>query len=346
MPLEISNTPFEVDGSRFTMTSASPVILNGLVFRVFNSASTANNYTYTDTTNAPTTISVPSSGSSGNPTYVLIASGSVIGGEFSTTETESWASSSIVEGFVTYVLFVTSLIITGSIVGNNFTEVILTAVGSGSWTKPAGVTEVVVECLSGGGAGGGAAITNCAGGGGGGGQYCKSFIRYPSAQQSIPYVIGAGGIGSTGNGTSGSSTTWNSTEVVAVGGAGGLADQIGEVDPRGGGVSASLQNAVGQIIYGGGKGAGGYYDPFGIAGAIGSLGGSGGGGAGYIGTPYDLGNRFGDGAFASSGGANGESATVYAAFGGGGGGGAARVSSGPSRSGGSGGAGLIRLHYR
>lgn len=323
----------------------SPILVLGQIVRLFNSSSTAQTYNYTSTSNIQTTVSLSSSGSIGNPTYILIASGSVLGADTSFPFTEYKDS----YFDFTKKILVKNLLITGSQVGNSFTEVLFTTPGSGSWTKPAGVTQVVVECLSGGGGGGGATIANSGGGGGAGGQYSKKLIIYPSAQQSIPYVVGAAGVGSTGNGTSGSNTTWNSTQVVAVGGAGGLANQNLDLNPQGGGIAASTNQATGDVIYNGQNGSGGYYDPVGAAGAAGAFGGGGGSAAGAIGEaagtePFDLGGGGGLSQFAASGGVIGDAATLYDPYGGGGGG-AARVS-GPGRAGGNGAPGIIRVIYR
>lgn len=343
MPFFLNDTSFVVDGSKTSVVSASPVVVNGMILRLFNSSSTTQTYTYTDTSNTNVTINIPPSGSLGNPTYVLEASGSVLG---------TITPDQYLDSYFDFTKKVSAicLLITGSELGNSFTEQEINTAGSGSWTKPAGITQVIVECLSGGGAGGGATINNCGGGGGGGGQYVKKLLFYSSAEQVIPYVVGAGGVGSTGNGTSGSNTSWDSDVVRAVGGAGGLADQNQNLNPLGGGVAATTEQAIGDIVYNGSDGGGGYYDAVGAAGVPGSFGGYGGESAGTTGEgggrlPFDLGNFGANGEFVSSGGINGGNATVEGPFGGGGGG-AARVTSGPNRSGGSGGRGRIRLIYR
>ena len=72
---------------------------------------------------------------------------------------------------------------------------------STTYTVPAGVTAIMVECVAGGGAGGGATGggTNAgAGAGGGAGSYARKFIVGPAASYAIG--IGAGGTpGATGN---------------------------------------------------------------------------------------------------------------------------------------------------
>ncbi len=62
--------------------------------------------------------------------------------------------------------------------------------GAGTWTVPAGVTEIVVEAWGGGGCGGN---TTAQGGKGGGGGGAYSRSRLPvTPGQSIPYVVGSG----------------------------------------------------------------------------------------------------------------------------------------------------------
>lgn len=324
MPLEIRDIPFEINGSRFTMSVDTPLrqVFNGMIVRVFNSGSTTQNYTYTNTYLDTVTVNVPASGSVGNPLYVLAASSSAVDSYNGVT--------SIVE---------TRLFITGSTLGSAFTEQIITTVGSGSWTKPDGVTEVVVECWGGGGAGGGTTVTNNGGGGGAGGQHARRFISYPSAQQSVSYVLGAGGIGVVGNGPSGSSTTWNSTQVIAVGGAGG---ELGNALTGNGGVGSTV-DGVGDVVYAGGSG--GAQIVFSAGGPAGS-----GAGSSQNGNPatdgpvgpgsqaYEYGGAGANGPFTAANGSPGNN------YGGGGSGG--YKPSGPNRSGGNGAQGLIRLIYR
>jgi hypothetical protein len=103
--------------------------------------------------------------------------------------------------------------------------------GNYSWTCPADVSSVVVECWGAGGGGGGANANYVAGGGGAGG----SYVRYtnsvtPGATYNL--TVGTGGIGgfdTTLNGATGGSSYFGNTtagsssgaSVLAVGGAGG-----------------------------------------------------------------------------------------------------------------------------
>jgi len=146
---------------------------------------------------------------------------------------------------------------------------------SGNYTVPADVYEMTVECWGGGGAGRG--YTNVAqvttGGGGGGGAYAASVVNVTPGQV-IPYIIGAGGIGTTGAGGLGGNTSWNGSQIVA--GAGASAGTNPAIAPQGGQASA----ATGQIKYSGGRG--------GLGGATLSYGtGSGGSAAGSLGNGSD-----------------------------------------------------------
>lgn len=221
-----------------------------------------------------------------------------------------------------------------------------------SWTKPAGVTQVKVECWGGGGSGGGATVNGTGGSGGGGGGYARSEFIYPSAQQSISYSIGAGGTGGTGNGTAGGDTTWDTSVVIARGGGAGLVTNSVDSGPNrgfGGGVDVSN---VGTIIYTGGDGTVGF--------AVNSLGitsnfGAGGGGAGSTGPGGDAdGNDFsllGGVGTADNGGNGGNGSTSGVNFVGlpgsnyGGGGSGANKASGANKNGGNGAPGLIRVSY-
>lgn len=78
---------------------------------------------------------------------------------------------------------------------------------SGTWTKPAGINQVVVEVQGAGGGGGGADETsgnNVSAGGGGGGGYSKEFITSGlGATETV--TVGTGGAGGLNTGTNGSS---------------------------------------------------------------------------------------------------------------------------------------------
>jgi len=117
-----------------------------------------------------------------------------------------------------------------------FTSVQVLTSGTGAtYTRPAGITTVVIEVVGGGGGGGGfprpsTSQGNIAGGGGGGG-----YARYkcsPGATET--YTVGTGGAGSATAGTAGgtgntSSMTCAGVTVQATGGAGGVSGTAGTV---------------------------------------------------------------------------------------------------------------------
>lgn len=141
--------------------------------------------------------------------------------------------------------------------GGPATETLLTGT---SWTCPAGVTSVTVECWGGGGGGGGnTSNTECGGGGGGGGAYAKKTVAVTPGN-SYAYAIGQGGTGvAASDGNPGGDTGWNSNEVMAKGGSGGGRSlfngftQVGGTGGDGGLASAS----VGDVKYDGGWGENG-----------------------------------------------------------------------------------------
>ena len=230
-----------------------------------------------------------------------------------------------------------------------YTVTTFTTTGAGTWTKPAGVTEVVVECWGGGGAGGGVNNNNSGGSGGAGGQYAQKTIIYASAQQTISYTVGTGGTGGTGNGGNGGDTTWDTTVVVAKGGLGGVANVAGTSVPTDPYPAAS---GSGDVFNSGGQGGSGAYFSNPPQQASGGTGGGGAGSrndGGLVGTYYTNftgGSDFGGSGGAAggpftSGGGPGSPGNNYAA----GGGGAAKIS-GANKSGGNGAQGIIRISYR
>lgn len=240
---------------------------------------------------------------------------------------------------------------------NLFKTEIISASGAGTWTKPAGVTEVIVECWGAGGAGGGVSVQGPAGGGGGGGgSYARSKLTYGSAQQSISYSVGAGGIGTNGAGQTGEDSIWNTNQVVAKGGTGGGA---GVRNTQGGvsGTPGTVQaGSVGDVVYLGSDGSPGTVSAEFILDAGGGTGGSGAPSfqTALLGT-FDI--TTGNTELGAPGGSNGNSgdgtpgsglAPKYnsALAAGGGGGGGAVYSGGIDAIGGNGGSGLIRISYR
>ncbi len=94
-----------------------------------------------------------------------------------------------------------------------------------TYTRPAGITSILVEVVGGGGGGGGstggvAAVS--VGGGGASGGYARLWVA--SASSSYTYTVGAGGAGGTAGantGSTGGTTTFNASSLQATGGAGG-----------------------------------------------------------------------------------------------------------------------------
>ncbi|OIP83498.1 MAG: hypothetical protein AUK44_05075 [Porphyromonadaceae bacterium CG2_30_38_12] len=142
---------------------------------------------------------------------------------------------------------------------------------SGTYTVPAGIPAVKVECWGGGGAGGGTtANTKKGGGGGAGGTYAKSVLNVtPSATYTV--TVAASQAGAFAAGLKGNSSWFGSVSTIyAEGGNGGAA-------PNGGvskGGLGSTTSSIGDILYAGGNGADGSA----------TLSGGGGGGAGTTGT--------------------------------------------------------------
>lgn len=222
------------------------------------------------------------------------------------------------------------------------TTTTLTTPGASTWTVPAGVTSVKVECTGGGGAGGGTATSGFGGQGGGGGEYARENTYVVTPLASINYQIGAGGTGaSAAQGGSGGDTIFDGA-VIAHGGNGG--NRIYQINnaPGGTGSTDSAHFAGGTGHNGGGT--------FGTAGGGGgsSAGTARAGNAGGAAT----GTTGGPGASAPSGGAaggkggnagsTGQTGTAGSAPGGGGGGAGLGTS---ARAGGAGGAGRIKLTY-
>jgi hypothetical protein len=209
-----------------------------------------------------------------------------------------------------------------------------TAVGTTSWTAPAGVASVEVLVVAGGGAGGrgsSAAYPSCGGEFGGGGGGAGGLIyrsNYPvTFGSSYTVTVGAGGAASDGGaglqrGPSGGNSVFDTLTAVG-GGGGGAGQSSGQPGAAGGsgggGGSYSISIAPGAGTPGQGH-----------AGGIGLLdltGNGGGGGAGAPGFPstLDTPNKNGDGgpglSFAISG-----TPTWYAGGGGGGGAGGGQTS--------------------
>jgi hypothetical protein len=208
---------------------------------------------------------------------------------------------------------------------------------SGTWTAPAGITSVSVECW---GAGGdGAYSANGSGSGGSGGSYAKKTI---SVTPGSSYTVT---VGQGGTGASLAPDSWFSTSstVLAKGGKIGI---DGGVGGAGAGVTGQ-SGSIGDVTYiGGGSNSGGWA-------TFVKIGGGGGGAAGTTGAGptgllgQQLGN-VGTTLYGGSGGIGGnydtvENGTNGSAYGGGGGGGAGDYGAGVGA--GSGANGAVRITY-
>ena len=144
---------------------------------------------------------------------------------------------------------------------------------NGTFTVPAGVTSIIIQCWGGGGAGGGNTTNADGGGGGGGGAYSSSVLTVvPGTAYTV--TLGTGGTGSTGNGTNGGDT-WFGTAgtILAKGGTGGFAPVSGAGGVRGTGGAAA--GCIGTTVYSGGNGGAGRDNNTGRGGPGGSSAGTG-----------------------------------------------------------------------
>ncbi|PNQ73821.1 hypothetical protein C1T31_05680 [Hanstruepera neustonica] len=179
-----------------------------------------------------------------------------------------------------------------------------------TWTVPAGVSSITIECWGAGGAGGGSSSGSSGGSGGGGGGYTINTFTV-TVGQVVTYRVGSGGAGaSQAAGGAGTNTTVNAPfNLAANGGAGGGANM--GTPGAGGTATGGSTNAVGQ--------------------------------PGILGTTGNGGNG-GDGANGGAGGAGATSGNGNPGLPPGGGGGGA-IRQGGNRTGGAGANGQIRITY-
>lgn len=189
-----------------------------------------------------------------------------------------------------------------------------------TWTKPQGLSAILVEIRGGGGAGGG--VDNSAGlhAGGGGGQGGYSLKRYAAVTVGTTggeaITVGTGGVGVGGsNGNPGTTTSFstNATYTIsATGGGGGIFNSSddgtqggvggtgsgGDINWKGQSGASGVVDSAGSLTFGGGLG-GGEGGGRGAAGGNGAgeagTNGGGGGGAGSNGLTANPGGNGGDG---------------------------------------------------
>jgi len=101
-----------------------------------------------------------------------------------------------------------------------------TFTSSGTWTRPSGITKVIMEVQGGGGAGSRSDSTDTSRHGGAGGGYAKKFLDVSSISTST-ITVGAGGAATSSNDTAGGDggfSKWadGTNTITANGGGGGL----------------------------------------------------------------------------------------------------------------------------
>jgi Big-like domain-containing protein len=230
---------------------------------------------------------------------------------------------------------------------------------SGTWTCPASVTIVTVECWGGGGAGGsaqttssGTASTSTAGGGGAGGAYAKKASISVTSGNGYTVTVGAAGIAPAlpptdgAHGDGGDSWFSSTSTVLAKGGGGGISKNAAR--PAQGAKGTCPSGSVGDVINLGGSGA----DGNGASGTQASGGGGGSGGTSTSGNNGGSPNVQSAATAVSGGGVGGAGAQGSSAVGssggspsGGGGGGLASANS-TGELGGNGSGGKVLLTYQ
>lgn len=140
-------------------------------------------------------------------------------------------SSTVIDGFIDDDTFATASATTGATSESikAYADSLVASTGGlkslqvftsgGTWTKPAGINLIVVECQGAGGSGGGANSDGKIGSGGDGGSWGTILIDV-RAISSETVTIGAGGTGSTGAGAAGGVSSFGA-HISAAGGGGG-----------------------------------------------------------------------------------------------------------------------------
>ncbi len=132
-----------------------------------------------------------------------------------------------------------------------------------TWSRPAGITKVIVECVGGGGGGGGvnsAASQVAIGGGGGGGGTAVLFLDVTAIASALVTVGGGGngGVAGTNNGSTGSTSSFGA-HCSATGGLGGISTAASASDrgARGGAGGTGSSGTVNVVGMPGGNGTSG-----------------------------------------------------------------------------------------
>lgn len=198
-----------------------------------------------------------------------------------------------------------------------------------TYTVPAGITKLFVECIGAGGAGGGVTGTNSAGGGGSGGGYVQKVITVtPGSIHTV--TVGIGGVGTTGNGGNGGDSWFSTnTTILAKGGLGALGVSIDNFGSEG-----AIPNTgnIGDFVYEGVSGT---------KGVGGSSAGYGGGGGKSYSRLYPTEEY----TSAPGNASNGTNASPSSNTGGSAGSGACSIGVSTNYSGGNGARGLVRISY-
>jgi hypothetical protein len=209
-------------------------------------------------------------------------------------------------------------------VGRLVSYQIFTTGTAATYTKPSGVTSILVECTGGGGGGGGinvTTITSSAAGGGGSGGFARLYIA--SASGTYTYTVGAAGAAGAAGANAGGNATATTFSTISAGGGNGGAAGVAGTGAAGGLGGARGSSSGGDVNLSGQAGGAGFF----IAGA---------------GIPGDGGQSVlsgaGKGTYGSAGSNAGQAAGTNS---GSGGAGAAGNGVNANQAGGAGGAGLI-----
>jgi len=132
---------------------------------------------------------------------------------------------------------------------------------SGTWTKPTGITKVIIEVQGGGGSGGKRNATTSSMGGGGGGGYARKFLDVSSISTST-ITVGVGGVSQTTNdtnGITGGASSWadGTNTITGNGGTGGEGTSAYGRKAGGTGVGGDFNIQGGSGTAGGGSNRGG-----------------------------------------------------------------------------------------